>query len=83
MFRLDPDGRITRFALQTNGTYQTSPGYFETLVKNNDGSFDLTDKYQTDRHYASVPSTPFALGWAGDAAHEHHRPQQQCHQPCL
>jgi RHS repeat-associated protein len=62
MFRLAPDGRITRFALQTNGTYQTSPGYFETLVKNNDGSFDLTTKYQTDYHYAAVPNTPFFLG---------------------
>ena len=62
MFRLEPNGRITRFALQTNGTYLTSPGYFETLVKNNDGSFDLTTKYQTDYHYASVPNTPFVLG---------------------
>ena len=62
MFRLEPDGRITRFALQTNGTYVTSPGYFETLVKNNDGSFDLTTKYQTDYHYAAVPNTPFILG---------------------
>lgn len=48
MFRLGPDGRITRFALQNDGSYQTSPGYFETLVKNGDGSFDLTTKYQTD-----------------------------------
>ncbi len=62
MFRLAPDGRITRFALQTDGTYITSPGYFETLVKNNDGSFDLTDKYQTDYHYAEVPNTTFILG---------------------
>jgi RHS repeat-associated protein len=62
MFRLAPDGRITRFALQTNGTYVTSPGYFETLVMNHDGSFDLTDKYQTDYHYAEVTNTPFVLG---------------------
>ena len=48
MFRMGPDGRITHFALQSDGTYQTSPGYFETLVKNSDGSFDLTTKYQTD-----------------------------------
>lgn len=62
MFRLTPDGRITRFALQNNGSYVTSPGYFETLVKNNNGSFDLTDKYQTDYHYAEVANTPFILG---------------------
>ncbi len=62
MFRLEPNGRVTRFALQTNCTYQTSPGYFETLVKSNDGSFDLTTKYQTDYDYAAVPNTPFALG---------------------
>jgi hypothetical protein len=62
MFRLAPDGRITRFALQTDGSYQTSPGYFETLVKNGDGSFDLTTKEQTDYHYVNVPNTPFLLG---------------------
>ena len=61
IFRLGADGRITRFALQSNGSYQTSPGYFETLVKNNDGSFDLTDKYHTDYHYATVPGTPFGV----------------------
>ena len=62
LFRLAPDGRITRFALQTDGSYQTSPGYFETLVKNLDGSFDLTTKYQTDYHYVNVPNTPFVIG---------------------
>jgi RHS repeat-associated protein len=61
VFRVGPDGRITRFALQNNGSYLTSPGYFETLVKNNDGSFDLTTKYQTDYHYESIPDTPFLV----------------------
>jgi RHS repeat-associated protein len=61
MFRFGPDGRITRFALQSDGSYQTSPGYFETLVKNGDGSFDLTTKYQTDYHYESIPGTPFQV----------------------
>lgn len=61
MFRMRGDGRIIRYALSTGGTYQTSPGYFETLVKNPDGSFDVTDKYQTDRRYASIPNTPFLV----------------------
>ncbi len=61
MFRMGPDGRITHFALQSDGSYQTSPGYFETLVKNSDGSFDLTTKYQTDYHYESIPGTPFQV----------------------
>ena len=61
VFRMGADGRVTHFALQNNGSYQTSPGYFETLVKNNDGSFDLTTKYQTDYHYASIPGTPFQV----------------------
>ena len=61
MFRFGPDGRITRFALQPDGSYKTTPGYFETLVKNGDGSFDLTTKYQTDYHYESIPGTPFQV----------------------
>lgn len=61
MFRMGPDGRVTHFALQSDGTYQTSPGYFLTLVKNNDGSFDLTTKYHTDYRYESIPDTPFQI----------------------
>src|SRR6266446_7724919 len=29
MFRMRGDGRVVRYALSPNGTYQTSPGYFE------------------------------------------------------
>ncbi len=61
VFRMGPDGRVTHFALQNDGSYKTSTGYFETLVKNNDGSFDLTTKYQTDYHYESIPGTPFQV----------------------
>lgn len=61
MFRLGPDGRITRFALSSNGTYVTTPGYFETLVNNHDGSFTITTKYQTKYRYQSVPGTAFLV----------------------
>jgi YD repeat-containing protein len=61
MFRMTGDGRVVRYALSSGGRYQTSPGYFETLVKNSDGSFDVTTKYQTDYHYQSIPNTPFLV----------------------
>lgn len=61
MFRMRGDGRITRYHLGTGGTYQTSLGYFETLAKNPDGSFDVITKYQTRYHYQSVPNTPFLV----------------------
>ncbi len=61
MFRMDADGRITRFELVANGAYQTSTGYFETLVHNLDGTFTLTDKFKTIYHYISVPGTPFQV----------------------
>ena len=59
MFRMRGDGRITRYHFVGGGTYQTSPGYFEMLVQNLDGSFDVTAKYQTRYHYQTVPNTPF------------------------
>src|SRR5271165_1406015 len=61
MFRFRGDGRIVRYAFIGNGTFQTTTGYFETLVKNNDGSFTLTTKYQTKYHYQSIPGTPFLV----------------------
>jgi RHS repeat-associated protein len=57
MFRMDADGRITRFQLVGNGVYQTSTGYFETLVQNLDGTFTLTDKFKTIYHYITVAGT--------------------------
>ena len=62
MFRMDADGRITRFAFIGNGTYQTSTGYFETLAQNIDGTFTLTDKFKTIYHYISVAGTFFQIG---------------------
>jgi RHS repeat-associated protein len=61
MFRMRGDGRIVRYALRSGGTYQTSPGYFERLFKNPDGSFDVTTKHQTRFHYQTVPNTPFLV----------------------
>src|SRR5215469_18019713 len=61
MFRMRGDGRIVRYHLMPGGTYQTSPGYFETLVKNPDGSFDVTTKFKTRYHYQSIPNTPFLV----------------------
>jgi RHS repeat-associated protein len=61
MFRMGPDGRITRFALGPNGTYVTTPGYFETLVNNLDGSFTITTKHQTKYRYESIPETAFLV----------------------
>jgi RHS repeat-associated protein len=61
MFRMDADGRITRFEFVGNGIYQTSTGYFETLVQNLDSTFTLTDKFKTVYHYISVPGTFFQI----------------------
>lgn len=62
MFRMGPDGRITKFGLSTNGTYVTTTGYFETLVNNLDGSFTITTKNQTKYRYQSIPGTAFLVG---------------------
>ena len=61
MFRMDADGRITRFALVGNRVYQTTTGYFETMVQNLDGTFTLTDKFKTIFHYISVAGTWFQI----------------------
>jgi len=58
MFRMGPDGRVTEFTF-SNGSYQAAPGYFETLVLNNDGSFTITTKHQTKFQYQSVSSGRF------------------------
>ena len=47
LFRVDADGRITKYKLGPGGTYTAAAGYFETLVKNPDGTFTLTQKDKT------------------------------------
>lgn len=62
MFRFDGEGRVTRYGLGAGGTYITAPGYFETLVKNINGTFTLTEKDKTAYTFASIPNTPFLVG---------------------
>ncbi len=37
------NGQRDRYFFETNGTYRSPPDVFETLVENEDGSFELTD----------------------------------------
>jgi RHS repeat-associated protein len=60
MFRIDENGRTTKYKLGPGGTFTPSPGYFETLVKNPDGSFTLTQKDKTVFQFALIPGTPFS-----------------------
>lgn len=62
MFRFDGGGRVAKYQLGPGGTYAAAPGYFETLVKNPDGSFTLRKKDGTVYTFASVPGTPFQVG---------------------
>jgi RHS repeat-associated protein len=62
MYRFDGNGRVTTYKLGAGGTFTAAPGYFETLVKNPDGSFTLTQKDKTVFQFASIPNTPFLVG---------------------
>src|ERR1043166_781937 len=62
VFRVDGDGRITRYKLGAGGIYTTAAGYFETLVKTSASSFTLTQKDKTVYEFALIPGTPFLLG---------------------
>jgi RHS repeat-associated protein len=61
MFRFDGKGRVTRYKLGPGGSFITAPGYFETLVQNNDGSFTLTKKDKTSFTFAAITNTPFLV----------------------
>src|SRR5215471_10116887 len=61
MFRYDGDGRVTRYANGPGGSFTAAPGYFETLVKNPDGSFTLTKKDKTVYTFQAIPGTPFLV----------------------
>ena len=63
IFRFQGDGRIVQYSFVGNGTYQTSTGYFETLKQNSNGcAYNLTDTYQTQYCFQSIPGTPFLVG---------------------
>jgi RHS repeat-associated protein len=61
MFRFDSDGRVTRYAIAPGGGFTAATGYFETLVKNSDGSFTLTNNNKTSYTFASIPGTHFLV----------------------
>jgi hypothetical protein len=62
MFRADGNGRVTKYQLRPGGTFTAAPGYFETIVKNLDGSFTITDKYKTVTRYMQIAGTHFMQG---------------------
>ena len=64
MFRLGADGRVTQYYLNYSGpggTYTSDTGYFETLTTQPDGSFIVSNKYQSWWHFGSVSNTPFLV----------------------
>ncbi|MDQ2694654.1 MAG: DUF6531 domain-containing protein, partial [Pseudomonadota bacterium] len=61
MFRLDADGRVTKYTLGPGGAFTATTGYFETLVRNPDDSFTLRQKDGTTFDFAQVPGTPFLI----------------------
>jgi RHS repeat-associated protein/uncharacterized repeat protein (TIGR01451 family) len=63
MFRYDGDGRVTKYTRQPdNVTYLSAPGYFETVVSNAPGQFNLTNKEQTVFTFTTNAETSFTLG---------------------
>jgi RHS repeat-associated protein len=64
MFRQGADGRMTQFYMNYTGpagTYTSDTGYFETLTQQGDGSYYITNKYQSWWHFGPVPNTPFLV----------------------
>ncbi len=61
MFRMDGDGRVTKYSLGAGSTFTATTGYFETLVKNANGSFTLRQKDGTTFEFALVAGTPFLV----------------------
>jgi RHS repeat-associated protein len=64
MFRLGADGRVTQYFMNfsgTGGTYTSDTGYFETLTLQSDGTFYVTNKYQSWWQFGLVANTPFLV----------------------
>ncbi len=61
MFEMGGDGRVTRYYMTLPNNYISDSGYFETLTMQSDGSFIVTNKYQSWWHFGLVPNTPFLV----------------------
>jgi len=64
MFRLGADGRVTQYYMNysgNGGSYISDTGYFETMTKQPDGSFIVTNKNQSWWRFGSVSNTPFLV----------------------
>src|SRR5205814_600323 len=57
----DADGQVTTYKLGPGGTFTAAPGYFETLVRNSNGTFTLRQKNGTTFDFALVAGTPFLV----------------------
>jgi RHS repeat-associated protein len=61
MFLMDGQGRVTKFQYQSAGFFVSTPGYFETLTNNLNGTFTIKQKDGTSYLFASIPNTPFLV----------------------
>ena len=61
MFRLGCDGRVTQYFMTSPGSYTSDTGYFESLVTQPDGSFIVTNKYQSWWHFGAVPHSSLLI----------------------
>ena len=61
MFFMDGVGRVVKFQAGPRWVYTASPGYFETLVRNPDGTFTMTNAEMIVFQFASITNTPFTV----------------------
>ncbi|HME00025.1 MAG TPA: RHS repeat-associated core domain-containing protein [Terriglobia bacterium] len=61
MFRMDGQGRVTKYQYNHGGTYTAAPGYFETLTNNMNGTFTIRQKDGTTFLFGQIPNTPFLV----------------------
>jgi RHS repeat-associated protein len=64
MFRLGADGRVTQYYQNYSGgggSYVSDTGYFETLTKQPDGTYVVTNKNQSWWRYGLVSNSPFLI----------------------
>jgi RHS repeat-associated protein len=61
MFRMDGQGRVTKYQYQSAGFFVSTAGYFETLTNNLNGTFTVKQKDGTSFLFASIPNTPFQV----------------------